>query len=98
MLNPRSVPMLRKLDTPVVTNQGAKVASETIIIGTLQAVAAVALAIGAILLKIIRDDQKELRDTLASHVEDSRSVIEMVIRHDERLNRLRKMKRWLRRG
>ena len=46
-------------------------ASETIIIGTLQAVAAVALAIGAILLKIIRDDQKELRDTLAGHVKDS---------------------------
>ena len=38
------------------------------------------------------------QDTLASHVEDSRPVIEMVIRHDERLNRLRKMKRWLRRG
>ena len=80
------------------TNQGAKVASETIIIGTLQAVAAVALAIGAILLKIIRDDQKELRDTLASHAEESRPVIEMVIRHDERLNRLRRIKRWVRRG
>ena len=68
--------------------------SETIIIGSLQAVAAVALGIGAILLKIIRDDQKELRDTLASHVEDRRTVIEMVIRHDERLNRLRRSKRW----
>ena len=73
-------------------------ASETIIIGSLQAVAAVALAIGAILLKIIRDDQKELRDTLAGHVKDSQRVIEMVVRHDERLNRLRKMKRWVRRG
>ncbi len=72
--------------------------SETIIIGTLQAVASAALAIGAILLKVIRDDQKELRDTLASHVEESRPVIEMVIRHDERLNRLRRIKRWVRRG
>ena len=68
--------------------------SETIIIGSLQAVAAVALGIGAILLKIIRDDQKELRDTLASHVGDSRPVMEMVIRHDERLNRLRRSRRW----
>ena len=70
--------------------------SETIIIGTLQAVAAVALAIGAILLKIIRDDQKELRDTLAGHVADSKDVIEMVIRHDERLKRLRRVRRWMR--
>ena len=37
------VSMLRKLDTPMGTNQGVNVASETIIIGTLQAVAAVAL-------------------------------------------------------